>query len=177
MHHIKLLKSKQIMRFDRSQLREKVSTIEIKTTKNLEQLDLDFLYNYRIFPSHILVFKTQWEAENRLMQVGDTIAQQVYIPPIKRFSQKIIFGVRINEIINQKDKKGFSYETLEGHVEKGVSIFTIEEIDQKVIFKIHTFSTPGNLLTKMLSFVFTLPYQTYCTNSALKNVRMQLEKQ
>ena len=35
------------------------------------------------------------------MKIGDTIAQQANIPPFKNFSQKIIFGVRINEIINE----------------------------------------------------------------------------
>jgi tRNA C32,U32 (ribose-2'-O)-methylase TrmJ len=65
-----------------------------------------------------MTFKNQWTDENRKMRVGDTIAQQVYIPPTKTFSQKIIFGVRVNEIIDQVTEKGFSYETLEGHVEK-----------------------------------------------------------
>ncbi len=81
------------------------------------------------------------------MQIGDTILQQVFIPPVKQFSKKIIFGVRINAIINEAVRIGFSYETLEGHVEKGESTFTIEEIEGNIIFKIHTFSEPGSWLT------------------------------
>jgi uncharacterized protein (UPF0548 family) len=122
-------------------------------------------------------FRNQWTDENREMKIGDTIVQQVYIPPTKRLSQKIVFGVRINEIIDQTDKKGFSYETLEGHFEKGISTFTIERIDNRLVFKVQTYSTPGNILTKILGPVFSVPYQTYCTKAALKNVKKQLDNQ
>jgi hypothetical protein len=164
------------MAYDKFKLTEKCSIIEINTSKSLHQLDLDFLFDYQLFPQNIMTYKNQWSEENRTMRIGDTIAQQVYIPPTKFLSQKIIFGVRINEIIDQPDKKGFSYETLEGHVEKGISTFTVEQAGNKVIFKIHTFSSPGNVLTKLLGPVFSVPYQTYCTQQALKNVRRQLEK-
>ncbi len=146
----------------------------IDQKNNLKQ-HLDFLFDYHIFPDNIMKFYNQWTDENRKMKIGDTIAQQVYIPPTKIFSQKIVFGVRINEIIDQTNKKGFSYQTLKGHVEKGISTFTIEYLDNKLIFKVHTFSTPGNILTKLLGPFFSLPYQTFCTKTALKNVKRQLE--
>ena len=174
--HLDFLKKKDVMDYDKTGLTEKITTIEINTTKKIDQLNLDFLFNYQIFPDNIMANKNQWTAEHRTMQVGDTIVQQVYIPPIKTFSQKIIFGVRINEIFNHTNKKGFSYETLEGHVEKGISTFTFEQLDNKIIFKIHTHSTPGNILTKLLGTIFSVPYQTYCTKVALKNVKNQLEK-
>jgi uncharacterized protein (UPF0548 family) len=123
-----------------------------------------------------MTFTTEWNEENRKMQIGDTIAQQVYLPPTKTFSQKIIFGVRINDLIDQANRKGFSYETLEGHVEKGISTFTVEQLDNKLIFKIHTYSTPSNILTKLLAPIFSVPYQTFCTKTALKNVKRQIEE-
>lgn len=165
------------MTYDKTQLKEKTSTIDIKTVKKIEQINLDFLFDYQIFPDKIMTFKTQWTDENRKIKVGDTIAQQVYIPPIKTFSQKIIFGVRINEIIDQEDKKGFSYETLDGHVEKGVSTFTVEQLDNKLVFKVQTYSTPGNILTKILGPIFSVPYQTFCTKTALKNIKRKIEAQ
>jgi hypothetical protein len=165
------------MDYDKSRLTDKISTIDIETTKELGQLNLAFLFDYHIFPENIMSFKNEWTDEGRKMKIGDTIAQQVYIPPTRTFSQKIIFGVRIYEIIDQADKKGFSYETLEGHVEKGISIFTVEQLDNKIIFKVQTYSTPGNILTKLLGPVFSVPYQTFCTNTALKNVKRQLENQ
>lgn len=165
------------MTYDKSRLTEKTTTIDIDTTKRLEQLNLDFLFDYQIFPDNIMTFKNEWTDQSRKMKIGDTIAQQVYIPPIRTFSQKIIFGVRINEIIDQSDKKGFSYETIEGHVEKGISTFTVEQLDNKIVFKVQTYSTPGNILTKLLGPIFSVPYQTFCTKTALKNVKRQLENQ
>ena len=175
--HLDFLKTKKVMDYDKSRLTDKISTIDIDTTKKLDQLNLDFLFDYQIFPDNIMNFKNEWTDQSRKMKIGDTIAQQVYIRPTRTISQKIIFGVRINEIIDQADKKGFSYETLEGHVEKGVSTFTVEQLDNKIVFKIQTYSTPGNIFTKLLGPVFSVPYQTFCTKTALKNVKRQLENQ
>lgn len=165
------------MAYDQTKLKEKVTTIDIQTSKNIEDLKLDFIFDYHIFPNNLMSFKTQWTQENRKMKVGDTILQQIYFPPTKRFSQKIIFGVRISEIIEEPDRKGFSYVTIEGHAENGIATFTVEELADNIIFKIRTYSTPGNKLTKILGPIFTTPYQTFCTKSALKHVKYQLERQ
>ena len=109
------------------------------------------------------------------MKAGDTIVQQVFIPPTKIVSQKLIFGVRIKEIIDEKSRKGFSYETLEGHVEKGISTFTVEEEQGRIVFKIKTFSGAGNLLSKLMGPFFSVPYQAFCTNKALENCKKQME--
>jgi hypothetical protein len=175
--HLAFLKTKTVMNYDKTSLREEIMTIEVDTTKKLTELNIDFLFDYRIFPDNIMTFKNQWVEENRRMKIGDTIAQQVYIPPTKKISQKIIFGVRINEIIDQEHRKGFTYETLDGHAERGISSFIIEQLDNKIVFKIQTYSTPGNILTKLLGRIFSVPYQTFCTNTALKNVKRQLENQ
>jgi len=174
--HLDFLKTKKVMGYDKTRLTEKITTIEINTTQNIDQLNLDFLFDYQIFPDNIMTFMDQWTDENRKMKIGDTIAQQVYIPPTKIFSQKIIFGVRISEIIEQANRKGFSYETLEGHVEKGISTFTVEQLENKLVFKVQTYSTPGNILTKLLGPVFSVPYQTYCTKKALINVSKRLNE-
>lgn len=176
-HYLEQLKSKRIAEYDKNKLVEKITEIELVSTKSLNHLNLDFFYNYNIFPSNIMMFKTQWKTENRDMQIGDLIVQQVFLPPHKIFSQKVIFGVRINQIINEGNRKGFSYETIEGHVEKGISIFTIEEKKEKLKFKIHTFSGPGNLPAKIVGPIITVPYQTYCTKKALEYVKLQIENQ
>lgn len=110
-----------------------------------------------------------------MMSVGDTIVQQVHIPPLRVFSQILIFGVRIKEIIDERYRKGSSYETLEGHVERGISTFTIEQVDNKIIFEIRTFSAPGNILKKLSGPFFSIPYQTFCTKAAIENVKTRLE--
>ncbi|MFN7599928.1 MAG: DUF1990 family protein [Bacteroidota bacterium] len=173
---LKQLTTKPTMTFDKTKLKEKTTTIDIKTDKPLGQINLDFLFDYKIFPSNIMTYMTEWEKEKRKMKIGDTILQQAFVPPTKTFSQKVVFGVRINNIINETDRKGFSYVTIEGHVEKGESTFTIEQGDSGLIFKIKTFSEPGNLLTKLVGPIFTVPYQTYCTRTALENVKRQLEQ-
>jgi hypothetical protein len=164
------------MTFDKTKLKEKTTTIDINTERTVDQINLDFLFDYKIFPSHIMTYLTQWKQENRKMRIGDTILQQAFIPPAQAFSQKIIFGVRINNIIDNVDRKGFSYVTIKGHVEKGESTFTIENSDRGLIFKIMTFSAPGNLLTMLVGPIFTVPYQRYCTRAALENVKRQLEQ-
>lgn len=172
--HLEILKAKPVMAYDVSLLKEKVSSIEIISKTRFEGLNLQFLFAYKIFPSNILTFLTQWENEKRKMQPGDTIVQQLFIPPTKIFSQKLIFGVRIKEIIDEPSRKGFSYETLEEHVEKGISTFTVEQEGTKIFFRIKTFSGAGNLLTKLMGPFFSVPYQTFCTNRALGNCKRQL---
>jgi hypothetical protein len=165
-----------VMHYDRSKLIENTTIIPIGTTKEPRDLETGFFFDYKIFPSNIMTYLTQWKYEERQMQIGDTIVQQVFIPPFQHLSQKIIFGVRINDIINEPTRIGFSYETLKGHVKKGVSIFTIEKaVDQKPTFKVHTFSTPGNILTQLIGPLFSVPYQAYCTRQGLLNVKRQLE--
>jgi len=172
--HIDVLKKKKIMAYERSKLREETAILVIDTQKPIDHFRLDFLFDYKIFPDHIMVALAQWDMEKRRMRVGDTIAQQVYIPPTTIFSQKIVFGVRINEIIDTPYQKGFSYETLEGHVEKGISTFTVEQQSGRIIFRIQTYSAPGNSLTRLLGPVLSVPYQTFCTREALKHVAEQL---
>jgi uncharacterized protein (UPF0548 family) len=165
---------KPVMTFDKTKLIETVSEITIPTNKSVDQINLDVLFDYHIFPSNIMTSRTQWDQELRKMKVGDTILQQVTIPPVKTPSQKIIFGVRINNIIDEDERKGFSYETLVGHVEKGESAFTIERRGHGLIFRIKTFSEGGNLLTRLIAPLFTVPYQAYCTRRALENVKKQI---
>jgi hypothetical protein len=174
--HFDYLKLQSIINYEKSQLKEKITFVYINTTKDIRQLDTDFFWNYKIFPGNIMSFMTEWAEQKRSMKIGDTIVQQAFIPPIKQFSQKIIFGVRINKIIKEDHRLGFSYETLNGHVEMGESTFTIEKKgDNKTMFKIHTFSKPGNLLTKLFGPAFSVPYQAFCTKRGLENVKKQLE--
>jgi hypothetical protein len=172
---LKELMPQPIMTFDKTKLKEKTTTIKINTKRTLGQLNLDFLFDYKIFPSNIMTFMTQWGQDKRKMKIGDTILQQVFIPPTRIFSQKIVFGVRVNDIIDEAERKGFSYETIEGHVEKGESTFTIEKGQDGLIFKIKTYSEPGNLMTKLVGPIFTVPYQAYCTRTAMENVKRQIE--
>jgi hypothetical protein len=174
--HLAALLDQPVMKYSKQLLPKKVSIIDLLKDKELNDISLDFFFNYSIFPSSIMTFMTQWSVEKRAMKLGDTILQQVFIPPFKYISQKIIFGVRINSMIDEKSRRGFSYETLHGHVERGESTFTIEETDKGLIFKIQTFSEPGNFFSKLVGPVFSFPYQAYCTKKALENVKEQIDR-
>jgi hypothetical protein len=171
------LMRESVMRYQKESLKEQITTIRIHTPRSIADLDLSFFFNYTIFPTSILIAKAQWEVENRLIRVGDTILQQVFLPPFKTFSQKVIFGVRVNRIINETQRRGFSYETLEGHVERGESTFVIEQDHDQIIFKILTYSQPANAFIKTFASWAALPYQRYCTRMALENVRRQIQGQ
>lgn len=175
--HLQQQMQKPVMKYTRNTLTACVSTIELDKRAAFPEIDFGFLFDYKIFPGHIMSCFTQWQHEGRSMKAGDTIVQQVYIPPIKNLSQKIIFGVRVSEVINEPFRRGFSYETLEGHVEKGISTFTVEQHRDGLLFKIHTYSGPGNLLSQLLGPVFSVPYQAYCTRKALEHVRNRLNNQ
>lgn len=174
LQYLEELKRKPVMPYVKGALPEKVSSMLIAPRTAIDKQSLDVLHSYNIFPSRIMSHLTQWQAEGREMRPGDTIVQQVCLPPIRSLSQKIIFGVRVNEVIDEPSRKGFSYETLQGHVEKGISTFTLELHNNELFFTIHTCSTPGNLLARALGPIFSIPYQAYCTRLALKHVKEQL---
>jgi hypothetical protein len=130
----------------------------------------DRLFRYHIFPPRILQSLPQWEHENRHMRTGDTIAQQIQIPPLLHASVKIIMGVRITEVFREADRMGFSYATLEGHVEVGVSTFLFERADSEWCFTVRVRSAPGNLLTRLVGPIFTMPYRNWSIRQALRHV-------
>jgi len=159
------------MSYDPSQLRARTNEIGIHpvNSRHAEQVLLD----YRIFPEHIMTSYTQWQDEGRSMQVGDTIVQQVLLPPIKRCSIKLVMGVRVKAIIHVAQEFGFSYETLEGHVERGISTFMAERKDDELVFRITTHSGPGHWSTRMAGPILARPYQRYATLQALTHVARQ----
>ncbi|MCB0476686.1 MAG: DUF1990 family protein [Crocinitomicaceae bacterium] len=169
--HLAFFKSKKVIPYDRNLLKEVVSEIKLDQVENFDQLNFSLLFDYKIFPKNIMEGFGQWQEENRSMQEGDILVQQIFIPPNPKWSQKIITGVRISEIIDKADCKGFSYETLEGHVEKGISTFTIERKDEGIFFKIHTYSSPGNFLSKLVGPIFSKHYQNYSTKKALEHFK------
>lgn len=174
--HLERLKHVPVMQYNSTELAEKETRIPLNIQHSLDEIDLDFLFAYKIFPENILSPFTQWNYENRKMQSGDTIVQQIFIPPVKSISQKIICGVRVKDVIDEEQRKGFSYETLEGHVEKGISIFTVEESRHGIFFVIKTFSEPAHFLAKLVAPVFSRPYQKYCTQKALLHVKRSIEQ-
>ena len=150
-------------------LPEQIDSIALGFPAPLQNWQTDFLFNYDIFPKSIMRFEAEWIAENRPMRVGDIILQRAILPPIG-FGICIEFAVRICSLIGEDSRLGFAYETLTGHAEKGVSEFYFESKDSELYFTIRTLSEPGHWLSRVARN-FTLPYQSWCTNRALKHVR------
>src|SRR5438128_1667684 len=70
-------------------LPEAVTTRSVRLQRapsSLKELDLSFFWHYEVFPTNILTFFGRWQMERRSMQVGDTILQQAYLPPISGLS-------------------------------------------------------------------------------------------
>jgi uncharacterized protein (UPF0548 family) len=151
-------------------LPERTSSIELGVVGPISKWRTDFLFDYDVFPSSIMRFETEWETEGRNIRVGDVILQRAVVPPIG-FGICMEFAVRICSIFKEDRRLGFAYETLSGHVERGVSEFYIEDRDGSLSFTIHTHSEPGHWTSRVAKRVVTLPYQAWCTRRALKHVR------
>ena len=155
-------------------LPEKTTEVALGCSGPINSYRTDFLFAYDIFPRFIMRAESQWICENRAMRVGDIIVQRAVLPPIG-FGLCAEFAVRISAIFSEPGKVGFAYETLAGHLERGVSEFYFEERAAKLFFVIHTFSEPGHWLSRLGGGAFTLPYQRWCTRQALKHVKQRFQ--
>ena len=172
--HLLELKSSGIIPYQESAVKHKVSRQIIPC--RFSEISFESFFDYKIFPSRILTAHPQWAEENRGMQAGDTIVQQINIPPFSALSQRFVAGVRIKEVFNRDNCKGFSYETLKGHIEKGISIFKIEPEKDFSAFTVETYSAPAISWLKPLQ-LFSSLYQDYCTQKAILNTISGLKPQ
>jgi hypothetical protein len=154
-------------------LPEKASDIAFGYSGPLSSYRTDFLFAYDIFPRFLMRAEAQWIREDRAMRVGDIIVQRAVLPPIG-FGLCAEFAVRISALISAPGKLGFAYETLAGHLERGVSEFYFEERAGALFFVIHTYSEPAHWLSR-LGRPFSLVYQKWCTQQALKHVKRRFQ--
>jgi Domain of unknown function (DUF1990) len=150
-------------------LPEKTSDIALGYSGPISSYVTDFLFGYDIFPRFLMRAEPQWVREGRAMRVGDIIVQRAVLPPIG-FGLCAEFAVRISALISEPSKLGFAYETLAGHLERGVSEFYFEDRAGALFFVIHTHSEPAHWLSRLGS-PFSLGYQKWCTQRALRHVK------
>lgn len=170
--HLANLKHSAIKPFDINNLVEKefVQEINFNNEYTISEFDLSDFYNYKFFPEQIIKAYPQWIDENREMKVGDTILQQIHLPP-SPFNIKMIMGVRII----QKDDLSFSYETLEGHAEIGRAKFQISQGPDSIIASIHSYSRGDNFFAKLFEKLITSPYQDFASKKALNGIKKIIE--
>jgi hypothetical protein len=154
-------------------LPEKTSDIALGYSGPISSYRTDFLFAYEIFPRFLMRAEPQWVRESRAMRVGDIIVQRAVLPPIG-FGFCAEFAVRISALISEPSKLGFAYETLTGHLERGVSEFYFKERAGALFFVIHTYSEPAHWVSR-LGRPFSLVYQKWCTQQALKHVKKCFE--
>jgi uncharacterized protein (UPF0548 family) len=157
-------------------LPERISSIALGVRAPVAQWRTEFLFDYRVFPPWLMRFKSEWSDSRRPMAVGDVIVQRPIFPPIGG-GICLQFAVRVIRRFTETDKIGFAYETLEGHAESGVSEFFIEERDGALFFTIHTFSQPAHWSSRLVRYIFSEPYQAWCTDRALAFVRAEFRRQ
>ena len=175
--HLEQLKQLPLIPYEKKDLTEKSTSIEIASQRSLGDLDTSFLFRYDIFPMNAMSHLTQWHHEGRDIRLGDTIVQHVYIPPVRSFSKKLIVGVRVVEVVNKPNQRGFKYETIEGHIERGSASFMLSQESGSIRFVIHTFSKPNIWIARLVAPIFSVPYQTFLTRLALNNVKLRLASQ
>ena len=158
-----------------SSLPEKTSEVPLGRSRPLESCQTDFLFAYDIFPQHLMRAEPQWTKEGRAMRVGDIIVQRAVLPPIG-FGLCAEFAVRVFAIFSEHNKVGFAYETLSGHLERGVSEFFFAQRGESVFFVIHTYSEPAHWLSRLGGGIFSLPYQAWCTRRALNHVKKRFRR-
>jgi len=150
-------------------LPEKRSEISPGHFGSLGSCRTDFLFAYNIFPRFLMRAEAEWIRERRTMRIGDIIVQRAVLPPIG-FGICAEFAVRISALIGESSKLVFAYETLAGHLERGVSEFYFEERAGEILFVVHTHSEPAHWLSRLGREVFSLRYRRSCTQQALKHV-------
>jgi hypothetical protein len=151
-------------------LPEKTTAVALNSSGPIDRYRTEFLFAYDIFPKWLMRAKTQWRHEDRAMQIGDIIVQRAILPPIG-FGLCAEFAVRISAIFSEPTKVGFAYETLDGHLERGVSEFYFEERSDDIFFVIQTHSEPAHWLSRFGGGVLSLLYQQWCTRRALRHVK------
>ncbi|MGH7487506.1 MAG: DUF1990 family protein [bacterium] len=152
---------------------ERCTRVRIPMTRRVDDLRdiaLGFFFDYDIFPRSILNACGEWQLAGRAMRTGDVIVQQASVPP-GGTSLKLIFAVRVLSVESSATEASFSYGTLSGHAEMGISIFRIILEGDDVIAEIHTRSRPAQLAGRLVAPLIVNPYQQYCTNRALAHIR------
>jgi uncharacterized protein (UPF0548 family) len=125
----------------------------------------DRLLTYRVFPPSLM--QVHICAEDDRLHEGTTIVQRVAIGPLTLES-----GVRVIRVWHHEDEDGgetgFTYATLQGHSERGISTFRLRRrtAPPSIELLIDVRSRPGSWLTRLARPV-ARRFQVGATEAAL----------
>lgn len=129
----------------------------------------DRLISYDVFPRN-LMRPTVCAADGRL-RVGTVIVQRVRLGLLVIEAAVRVVDTRATETADMEEA-GFSYVTLAGHPERGVSSFWVIRRGDDVEFRIEARSRPGTLLTRIGRPISRL-FQRRATQAALRHVALK----
>lgn len=126
----------------------------------------DRLLRYEVFPPSVM--RAEVCSEDGLIHEGTTIVQHVAIGPLR-----LEAAVRVLRVWNTQTEDvqeiGFTYVTLKGHPERGISTFRLRRsAEGPITFLIDSRSRPGSLLTR-LTRPIARRFQLRATEAALRH--------
>ena len=122
------------------------------------------LLRYQIFPPRIM--RAEVCSDDGRLRDGTTIVQHVSLGPVSLEAAVRVLRVWRGQD-GETDEVGFTYATLQGHPERGISTFRIQRNERRQIsFVIDVRSRPGSLLTT-LARPFARRFQRGATEAAL----------
>ncbi len=86
----------------------------------LFQKSADRIMRYRFYPKDVMSHFSDFDLYERWVEVGDRIVQRIHL--VKMFGRPILDAVTMTEVvevINEPRRCGFTYATVERHVEQG----------------------------------------------------------
>lgn len=123
------------------------------------------LMTYRIFPPRLM--RAEVCSEDGRIHEGITIVQNVALGPLALKAAVRVVRVWRNQFDGAQEI-GFTYATLQGHPERGISTFRLRRsTDRHITFLIDARSRPGSLLT-LLARPFARRFQRKASEAALE---------
>jgi uncharacterized protein (UPF0548 family) len=129
----------------------------------------DRLMSYDVFPTD-LMRPTVCAADGRL-KVGTVIVQRVRLGFVVIEAAVRVVETAATETADTEEA-GFSYLTLAGHPERGVSSFWVIRHGDDVVFRIEARSRPGTVMTRIGRPISRL-FQRRATRAALRHVALE----
>lgn len=122
------------------------------------------LLRYQIFPPRIM--RAEICSEDGRLHEGTTIAQHVSLGPVSLEAAVSVLHIWRGQD-GETEEIGFTYATLQGHPERGISTFRIQRNKRRQIsFVIDVRSRPGSLVTR-LARPLARRFQRAATEAAL----------
>ncbi|MBK8904704.1 MAG: DUF1990 family protein [Anaerolineaceae bacterium] len=105
----------------------------------------DLLMRYQFYPHDVLSHVSDFGLWNRWAQVGDRIVQRIHL--FSLFGKPVVDVIAMNEVrqvITEPRRYGFTYVTVETHVEQGEWTACLEwDPDNQLRLAVHTISRPS----------------------------------